>query len=88
LGVVQGYLVYTFFIVNGQDGHLIIVDAGNGKVLYTSQSQTMGSFGPPLFGPFGLWRTAGFGGFWHGLFVPWMGDGLSQYQYPTLMMHK
>jgi hypothetical protein len=90
LGVVQGYLVYTFFIVNGQDhtGNLIIVDAGNGKILYTSQSQTIGSFGPPMFGPFGLWRTTGFGGFWHGPFGPWMVDGLSQYQYPTLMMHK
>jgi hypothetical protein len=57
LGVVQGYLVYTFFVVNVQDhtGHLIIVDAGNGKVLYTSQAQIMGSFG----------------GFWHGPFGPW-----------------
>jgi len=89
LGVVQGYLVYTFFIANGKDhtGHLIIVDAGNGMVLYASQGKTMGSFGPPLFRPFGLWRTAGFGGFWHGPFGPWMGNGLSQYQYPTLLMH-
>lgn len=40
LGEVQGYLVYTFFVVNGENnmGFLIIVDAGNGKVLYTSQS--------------------------------------------------
>jgi uncharacterized membrane protein YkoI len=49
LGVVQGYLTYTFFAVNpaAQIGYLTIVDAGNGKVLYTSQGQQMGidSFG-------------------------------------------
>jgi hypothetical protein len=39
VALAQGYLVYKFFVVNAQDhtGHLIIVDAGNGKVLYTSQ---------------------------------------------------
>jgi hypothetical protein len=46
LEVVQGYLVYAFFVVNAQDqtGHLIIVDAGNPEVLYTSQGQPMGPF--------------------------------------------
>lgn len=46
LEVVQGYLVYTFFVVNAQDqtGHMIIVDAGYPKVLYTSQGQPIGSF--------------------------------------------
>lgn len=66
LEVVQGYLVYTFFVVNGQThtGYLTIVDAGNGHVLYTSQGQPMGSFGPhPMFGRF---AAKGFGGgFWH-----------------------
>jgi uncharacterized membrane protein YkoI len=39
LGIVQGYLAYAFFVVNSiQMGYLTIVDAGNGKVLYTSQS--------------------------------------------------
>ena len=44
LGVVQGYLVYKFFAVNPttHTGYLTIVDAGNGKVLYTSQGQQMG----------------------------------------------
>ena len=74
LGIVQGYLVYTFFAVNSQDhtGHMIIIDVGNGKVLYTSHGQSIGSFGtPPTFGPFGAWRAhgfgpfGGFGGFWH-----------------------
>jgi len=44
LGIVQGYLVYKFFAVNPttHTGYLTIVDAGNGKVLYTSQGQQMG----------------------------------------------
>lgn len=39
LEVVQGYLAYTFFVVNTQDqtGHMIIIDAGNPRVLYMSQ---------------------------------------------------
>jgi len=47
LGTVHGYLVYTFFVssAGSQTGHLIIVDAGNGNVLYTSGGQPLGSFG-------------------------------------------
>jgi uncharacterized membrane protein YkoI len=74
LTVVHGYLVYAFFVLNAQDhtGHLTIVDAGNGKVLYTSQGQQMGSLGRPAFGSFGQWGVHGFGGgFWHGIFGPW-----------------
>ncbi len=87
LGVVQGYLVYTFFVLNPQTqtGHLTIVDAGNGKVLYTSQDVSKGSFGQiSVFGPFGTigpWVGRGFGGgFWHGSFGAWsfhgFGNGL------------
>src|SRR6185503_5677986 len=38
MGVVQGYLVYTFFAMDAenQTGYMIIVDEGNGSVLYTS----------------------------------------------------
>ncbi|HEX7033685.1 MAG TPA: hypothetical protein VF172_11865 [Nitrososphaera sp.] len=68
LGVVQGYLVYTFFVAStgNQTGHMVIVDAGNGNVLYTSEGHSLGSFGP-LGGHWG-----GHGGFapWHG---PWKG---------------
>jgi hypothetical protein len=78
LGVVQGYLVYTFFVLNPQTktGHLTIVDAGNGKVLYTSQGVPRDYFGQsPMFGPFGTigpWVGRGFGGgFWHGSFGAW-----------------
>jgi uncharacterized membrane protein YkoI len=38
LGVVQGYLVYTFKLANfdAQTSRIVIVDEGNGAVLYTS----------------------------------------------------
>jgi hypothetical protein len=69
MGIVQGYLVYTFFVADAanQTGHLVIVDAGNGNVLYTSESQSMGSFGHPMM--FGAWGGHGFGE-WHGLGSP------------------
>ena len=81
LGVTQGYLTYTYFVVNpiNGTGHKVIVDAGNGKVLYTSEGIPIGSFGhlghpgELMFGPFG-----------HGGFAPWRapggfmtGDGIS-----------
>jgi hypothetical protein len=88
LGVVQGYLVYTFFGVNPEThtAYHTIIDAGNGKVLYTSPTQQMGGggfFGMPRalgggFGPLGgLHGLAG--GFGHGLFGfgfgPWRALG-------------
>ena len=68
LGVAQGYLTYTYFVVDPakETGHKVIVDAGNGKVLYTSEGIPIGSFGhlghsgKLMFGPFG-----------HGGFGPW-----------------
>jgi len=55
IGVVQGYLVYTFFAVNPgtQTGYLTVVDAGNGKVLYTSPGQQMGGDSFEAHGAFG-----------------------------------
>jgi uncharacterized membrane protein YkoI len=76
LGVLQGYLVYKFFAVNPTThiGYLTIVDAGNGKVLYTSQGQQMGGpfGGTPeamggAFGPHPLHGLRG-EGFVHGAF--------------------
>src|SRR5262245_18065888 len=39
IGVVQGYLVYTFKVANfnTETSRIVVVDAGNGAVLYTSQ---------------------------------------------------
>ena len=88
LGVVQGYLVYTFFGVNPERYmvHHTIIDAGNGKVLYTSPGQQMdgggffgrpgalgGAFGP-LGGPHGLAGGFGHGPFGFG-FGPWRAPG-------------
>lgn len=65
LGVVQGYLVYTFFVANtaNQTGYLVIVDTGNGEVLYTSQGQPLGSFGH-WYGHWGGQGRGGWGGSW------------------------
>jgi len=77
LGVTQGYLAYTYFVVDPTNdaAHKVIIDAGNGQVLYTSEGKQMGSFresmfghGPGQFGhgpgPFGH-GPGPFGGFWH-----------------------
>ena len=67
LGVVQGYLVYTFFVANtaNQTGNLVVVDAGNGEVLYTSEGHPLGSFGHS-FGHWGGQGDGGWGGHWKG----------------------
>ena len=71
LGVVQGYLVYKFFVANiaNQIGHLTVIDAGNGEVLYTSEGQPLDSFGH--LSMYGHWSGGGGshgygGGGWHG----------------------
>ncbi len=77
LGVTQGYLTYTYFLVDPakENGYKVIVDAGNGKVLYTSEGQSMASFGSwkghgvgPWHGFGGPWKGSGFAAFWHGPF--------------------
>ncbi len=85
LGVTQGYLTYTFSTIDSANDilHKVIVDAGNGQVLYTSEGQDIGAFGLPPFGKkgqgfgfgpsghedFGPWSHHEFrGGPWHGLF--------------------
>jgi uncharacterized membrane protein YkoI len=61
LGIVEGFLVYKFFIVNSDThtGNMVIVDAGNGQVLYTSDDIQMNAHGV------GMLVGHGFGG--HGL---------------------
>src|ERR671916_904642 len=72
LGVLQGYLVYKFFVVANnanQAGHLTVIDAGNGDMLYTSEGQPLGSFGhSSIFGPRsgGGYGDGGWGGPWKG----------------------
>ena len=58
LGVVQGYLVYTFKLANSdaQTSRIVIVDAGNGAALYTSGDM------PLFFGGLGCSGRGGGGG--------------------------
>lgn len=72
LGVVQGYLAYKFFVTNAanQTGYLVIVDPGNGDVLYASEGHQLGSFG--LMSEH--WRGNGHGG-WGG---PWKEHGFDR----------
>lgn len=77
LGVTQGYLTYTYFVVDvaKATGYKIVVDPGNGKVLYTSEGQSLASFGSwkghgigPWHGFGGHWKDSGLEAIWHGLF--------------------
>ena len=70
LHVVQGYLVYSIYVVDSssQQAHMVIVDAGNGQVLYTSEGHPLGSFGQMS----GHWGGPWHGGWWGG---PWKGHG-------------
>jgi uncharacterized membrane protein YkoI len=79
IGVVQGYLAYKFFVadMDNQMGRLVVVDAGNGNVLFTSEGKAFGSFGHPMM--FGPWEGghAGIVGQLHGLGKPhWLGGGI------------
>ncbi len=77
LGVLQGYLVYTFFVANSynQTGHLVVVDSGNGNVLYTSEGQPFGALEHSMM--LGPWDENGRFGEWHGHGNPhWFGGGI------------
>jgi type II secretory pathway pseudopilin PulG len=80
LGVVQGYLVYKFFVVENntnQAGHLTVIDAGNGDMLYTSEGHPLGSFGhSSIFGP---WSGGGYG-HERGGDGPWKGHWAGEWQ--------
>ena len=82
-GVTQGYLTYTYFVANPTDdtAHIVIIDAGNGQVLYTSEGKQIGSWGQSVFSSFGQGKGyegtgggRGFGPFGHG-FGPFHGSG-------------
>lgn len=85
MGVVQGYLVYPFYAVNAgnQTGHLVVIDAGNGKVLYISASQSM-------FGQFCPWERYGTGAPWHGPTGSWNAStyGGNMWQHTSWWSHQ
>jgi hypothetical protein len=63
IGVVQGYLAYMFFVADtaNQTGHMIVVDAGNGEVLYASEGHALGSMSGHWGGHGGGWKGHGWG---------------------------
>ena len=77
IGVTQGYLTYTYFVMNptNDTAHKVIVDAGNGQVLHTSEGKQIGSGAQSMFESFRQGREhkgfgggggfGPFGGFWH-----------------------
>ena len=70
LTAVQGYLSYVFKVADFDAGTLkiVIVDAGNGSVLYTSDNLALRN---GVLGGEGCWRHDGFG---HG---HWMGKNMT-----------
>ncbi len=69
LGVIQGYLVYIFKLANFDAGtsRMVIVDAGNGSVLYTSGDMPLqfGGLGCGFGGPGGGFGGGGGGHHYH-----------------------
>jgi uncharacterized membrane protein YkoI len=66
VGVVQGYLVYIFKVANfdAETSRIVIVDAGNGSVLYTSQDMPLHIGGLGGYGCGGEGHHKGFGMHW------------------------
>lgn len=57
IGVMQGYLVYTFKVMDGKNNvYFVVIDVGNGKVLYTSPGHSMNA---------GMFFGMGHSGMWH-----------------------
>jgi hypothetical protein len=78
IGITQGYLTYNFAISNPTNNTLskVIVDAGNGKVLYKSPGMSINSTQFTMKGMDGMTamhKGFGHGGFGHGGFGHWGG---------------
>lgn len=82
VGVTQGYLTYTYYVINptNNTAHKVIVDTGNGQVLYTSEGKQIGSWGQSMFKSYEQGRGHegighGFGPFGHRLGPFGVGSG-------------
>jgi uncharacterized membrane protein YkoI len=68
IGIVQGYLVYTFLITDAssETAYKVIVDVGNGQVLYKSDGYEFGAImsGHRGFDPGGFGHGKHFGKTW------------------------
>lgn len=64
IGVVQGYLVYTFFVTDTETdtSYVVVIDAGNGTVLHKSDGMPMKEMGKFGLGGFGHGFGHSFGG--------------------------
>ena len=54
IGVTQGYLTYTYFVVDHANNraHIVIIDTGSGEVLYIAQDKHTRLCGGSMFDPF------------------------------------
>jgi hypothetical protein len=54
IGVTQGYLTYTYLVVDPTNdiARKVVIDAGNGQVLYTSEGKQVGSLDQSMFESF------------------------------------
>jgi hypothetical protein len=84
LGITQGYLAYTYLIANPSDSinNKVIIDAGNGQVLSTSEGSSLDPFIQSRHAGFGHWKGHHdfFGGLWNSLpfgSAPWTSFGYS-----------
>lgn len=78
VGMTQGYLTYTYYVINptNNTAHKVIVDTGNGQVLYTSEGKQIGSWGQSMFKSYEHGIGHGLGPFGHGLLGPFgVGSG-------------
>jgi len=75
VGVTQGYLTYTYYVINPTNNaaHKVIVDTGNGQVLHTSEGKQIGSWGQSIFKSYEYGR--GHEGFGHGFGPFGVGSG-------------
>ena len=78
LSPLKGFLVYNIGVMSANNTlYKVIVDPGNGEVLYTSEGRQLNSFHQSMSGPFGHGKELGDErGFGHGgQFGDWKGHG-------------
>ncbi len=78
LSPLKGFLVYNIGVMGANNTlYKVIVDPGNGEVLYTSEGRQLNSFHQSMSGPFGHGKEFGDErGFGHGgQFGDWKGHG-------------